>query len=110
MRVAVLLLIAALTAGAQYPDSAKYTRMDTMIVMRDGVRLHTTVYTPRGAAGPLPILFLRSPYGIQRYRPWVLDWAAKNDYIFAFEDLRGRFRSEGEFVMDRPPLVASSNA
>ena len=46
-RRSCLLLTAAATAGAQYPDSAKYTRMDTMIVMRDGVRLHTTVYTPR---------------------------------------------------------------
>jgi putative CocE/NonD family hydrolase len=104
VRVALAFLIATATAGAQYPDSAKYTRIDTMVTMRDGVRLHVFVYTPRNATGPLPILFCRTPYGIERYRPGISDLGAADDYSFAFEDLRGRSRSEGEFVMDRPPL------
>jgi len=105
VRSALLLLTAAAAAGAQFPDSANYTRVDTMIAMRDGVHLHALVYTPKAVPGPLPIMFCRTPYGIERYRPGISDWGAKDDYIFVFEDLRGRSRSEGAFVMDRPPLT-----
>ena len=46
--------------GAQPALSAS----DTMIAMRDGQRLYTQVYVPKAASGPLPILLLRTPYGI----------------------------------------------
>jgi len=41
-----------------------YERRDVMIAMRDGVKLHTIIYTPKSHTGPLPILFNRTPYGI----------------------------------------------
>ncbi len=73
--------------------------------MRDGVKLHTVVFTPKNAAAPLPILFERTPYGaldrekilLARYPELIAD-----GYIFAFQDIRGRFTSEGQFVMHRP--------
>ena len=65
------------TAGAQTPapapsaaalrtDSilATYDKTDVMVPMRDGVKLHTTLYVPRGRTDPLPIIFARTPYGI----------------------------------------------
>ena len=75
--------------------------------MRDGVRLHTLIFAPKDTAESLPILLSRTPYGIggssadginQRYRELVQD-----GYIFVRQDIRGRYASEGQFVMNRPP-------
>jgi len=88
--------------------SALFDKGEVMIPMRDGVKLHTEFYKPKNAAAPLPILFSRTPYGISspdkgisnmiyRYADLVPD-----GYIFAFQDIRGRYGSEGKFVMLRP--------
>lgn len=100
-------------AGAVRATPAPWTVTDAMIPMRDGVKLRTRIFVPNnatanataGAAGALPILFLRTPYGIDdsahaletRYRE-----LADDGYVFAFQDLRGKFGSEGEFAMLRP--------
>ena len=76
-----------------------------MIAMRDRVRLHVAIYTPIGASEPLPIMLLRTPYGINGYAAEFdsyLKELAADKYIFVFEDLRGRHQSEGQFVMLRP--------
>jgi putative CocE/NonD family hydrolase len=86
---------------------------DAMIPMRDGVKLHTRIFTRPGANGALPILFLRTPYGVDdsaqaletRYRE-----LAEDGYIFVFQDIRGKFGSEGQFVMMRPPRRAGEVA
>lgn len=78
-----------------------------MIPMRDGVKLETVSFTPRDAKGPLPILFMRTPYGapsdqrrLQReaYAPLLSE-----GYIVVVQSVRGRFGSEGTFVMSAPP-------
>jgi len=89
------------------------TKRDVMIPMRDGIRLHTEIYTPRprnsGSAELLPVLFVRTPYGtdddllgnsheLATYGDLLAD-----GYIFVIQDIRGRYDSEGEFVMLRPP-------
>jgi putative CocE/NonD family hydrolase len=74
-----------------------------MIPMRDGVRLNTMILRPRGMTAPLPIIMLRTPYGIAGgERSLRGNLLAREGYIFAFQDLRGRFASEGQFVMMRP--------
>jgi uncharacterized protein len=93
--------------GAQEPAGPPpgYTKQDTMIPMRDHVRLHIAIYTPTQASGALPIMFLRTPYGIDYYGAMFesyLKELANDQYIFVFEDLRGRHESEGQFVMLRP--------
>src|SRR5438132_769209 len=61
----VLLLLAAPAGAQQPPDPDKrFVKTEAMIRMRDGVRLHTAVYAPRGVKEPLPFLLLRTPYGI----------------------------------------------
>jgi uncharacterized protein len=83
-----------------------YAKQDSMIPMRDHVRLHIAIYTPTDASGPLPIMLLRTPYGIGGYAATFdnyLKELAADKYIFVFEDLRGRHESEGQFVMLRPP-------
>jgi len=69
------------------------------------VKLFTKIFTPRNQAGPLPIIFRRTPYGIDgaagsftRYYKAL----AEDGYIFVFQDIRGKFKSEGAFVMQRP--------
>jgi putative CocE/NonD family hydrolase len=75
-----------------------------MIPMRDGVKLHAVILKP-AIAGPLPFLIQRTPYGVDGNnrasffggRPEL----ARAGYIYVAQDIRGRFKSEGEFVMSR---------
>lgn len=77
-----------------------------MIPMRDGVRLETVIFTPRNAPGPLPMLLDREPYGIPKDEEFTRAPSAApllaDGYILVWQNLRGRFESEGTFVMDRP--------
>ncbi len=109
MRLLLFLVLPWLAAplAAQQPDSAPgFDLTEVMIPARDGVKLHTTIFVPRDARGPLPIIFTRTPYGIAHagsalggyYRAFAAD-----GYSFAFQDIRGRYTSEGQFVMLRPP-------
>jgi putative CocE/NonD family hydrolase len=93
--------------NAQEKQAGKFTRTAAMIPMRDGVKLYTTVYAPKGQQAPLPFVLLRTPYGIgdgepRSLREYLKD-LADDGYIFAFQDIRGRHKSEGQFVMSRPP-------
>jgi putative CocE/NonD family hydrolase len=105
-----LLLLAGLAAAQQ--ERADYSKIfdktDVMIAARDGVKLHTEIYSPKNAPEPLPIIFERTPYGLAddekgysrklgRYAEMIPD-----GYIFVFQDIRGRYGSQGKFVMQRP--------
>src|SRR5882724_10790856 len=93
------------------PSSAdRFEKLDVMIPMRDGVKLNTEIYIPKKMTVPLPILFTRTPYGLGHdadgFSPALktsYKELADDGYIFAFQDIRGRFKSEGQFVMQRPP-------
>jgi hypothetical protein len=83
-----------------------YQRTEAMIPMRDGVKLHVVILRPADIAAPLPFLIQRTPYGVDGtnrasfsgQRPEL----ARDGYIYVCEDIRGRFKSEGKFVMSRP--------
>ena len=113
-KLAAAILIAAAAVGAapgRAPRSAvptaEFTTIEAMVPMRDGVKLHTVVYSLRTAAGPLPFLFVRTPYGVSGQARGLtdgsLDELVAEGYIFVFQDIRGRYASEGTFVMQRPP-------
>jgi putative CocE/NonD family hydrolase len=113
---ALALLVPVAAAPAQTPaarTSDRYVRSNVMITMRDGLRLNTEIFAPRDQAGALPILLLRTPYGVDA-RSGSLNTSLKeladDTYIFAFQDLRGRYRSEGEFVMQRAARDAARRA
>ena len=78
-----------------------------MIPLRDGVKLYTTVYAPKEHKALLPFVLLRTPYGIESGGPQALKEYLKDladdGYIFVFQDIRGRHKSEGQFVMLRQP-------
>jgi putative CocE/NonD family hydrolase len=89
-----------------YAQSASaYERQEVMIPMRDGIRLHTVIFTPKQQNGALPFLLLRTPYGVSKNpgpdRTEYLKDLADDGYIFAFQDIRGRYGSEGTFEMQR---------
>ena len=95
----------AQTAQPQDPP-AGFDKIEQMVPMRDGVKLHTIIYAPKSHRESLPILFNRTPYGIDNiYRgfPGSLQELIEEGFIFAFQDIRGKFKSEGQFVMQRPP-------
>lgn len=98
-------VVAQGTVSAAAPD---YTFSQVLIPSRDGVKLNTVIFTPKNQAGPLPFLFIRTPYGapgpafpVARAYPEL----ASEQYIFVMQDIRGRYKSEGQFVMQRPPRI-----
>jgi putative CocE/NonD family hydrolase len=84
-----------------------FERREVLITMRDGVRLHTEINTPKDAREPLPILMVRTPYDAASMSADLAGGAFKeladDGYIFVFQDIRGRYQSGGRFVMMRPP-------
>jgi putative CocE/NonD family hydrolase len=83
-----------------------YQRSEVMIPMRDGVKLHAVILKPADIAAPLPFLIERTPYGAAVMTRAMLFASrpelARAGYIYVAEDIRGRYKSEGEFVMMRP--------
>ncbi len=108
----VLLSLTLCAISRESPSGAGYTVREEMVPMRDGVRLFTLITIPEDATGPLPVLLMRTPYNAER----LVDRKASglrealgtrfmgNDYIYVFQDIRGRFKSEGDYVMYRPPV------
>lgn len=88
---------------------AGYTKYEYRIPMRDGAKLFTAVYVPKDDSKPYPFLMCRTPYTVG---PYGIDLSkdnlgpsplfGKEGYIFVYQDVRGRWMSEGEFVNMRP--------
>ena len=125
LAVLALLLLALPFARAQQPAPdaaakeyvrAHYTKYEYRIPMRDGVHLFTAVYIPKASAfpddpGPYPFLMDRTPYSVAPYGedryPLHLgpsDEFEYSGYIFVYQDVRGRWMSEGTFVEMRPHI------
>ncbi len=88
---------------------ANYTKFEYRIPMRDGVKLFTIVYAPKDLSQQFPLLMVRTPYsigpyGVDNYRPTLgpSEAAEKEGFIFVYQDVRGRYLSEGAFI-DIPP-------
>jgi uncharacterized protein len=86
-------------------NRAHYTKYEYRVPMRDGVKLFTAVYAPKDHSRSYPVLMQRTPYSVGAYgsdnfRATLGPAAAfdKEQFIFVFQDVRGRYMSEGEFV------------
>ena len=95
--------------AAARPDlPSLFEKKEVMIAMRDGVKLHTEIYAPKNAKEALPIFLERTPYGISAddkgYSPKLYRYSHMfaDGYVLVFQDIRGRYGSEGQFVMTRP--------
>ena len=101
-------LVLIIPAGHSQPtqDDVPFERTEAMVEMRDGVKLFTLLFVPKNAKGPLPMILIRTPYGIDgraenNFKSYLKDMVDEG-YAFAFQDIRGRYKSEGKFVMTRP--------
>ncbi len=114
-----LTLFAAQVVDAQQnaaPLPPTFSFQEVMIPVRDGVHLQTAILRPTNQRGPLPILFTRTPYGVPdsavianlRNIPPSFKELAQDGYIFVFQNLRGRFKSEGNFRIFAPPRDLSN--
>lgn len=81
-----------------------YTKKEVTITMRDGIDLHTTIYTPRDTSRSYPILMKRTPYSCRPYgedqyaeRIGPNKYMMKEGYIMVYQDVRGRWMSEGTY-------------
>ncbi len=114
-----LVLFVAILPGTSYIHcqqltqlKQKYDKQEVYITMRDGVRLFTSVYTPKNDSLKHPILFSRTPYNIEPGGPDNFNYFVQlykrytdEEYIMVYQDVRGKYMSEGEFV-DIRPIVA----
>lgn len=119
--VAILVFLPTLVAAEETSSQdkrasyirANYSKFEYQIPMRDGTKLFTAVYTPnRPAEGPFPILLFRTPYsvgpyGADRYKTSLGPHAEfeKEGFIFVFQDVRGKYMSEGDYLNMRPHLA-----
>jgi hypothetical protein len=118
--VAGVMLIASafvtrMPAQTPYDVKAHYVKREVYIPMRDGVKLFTIVYSPKDTTARYPILMTRTAYGIGPYGAdhyhTVLgpnNDFAKEGYIFVYQDTRGKFKSEGEFIHHVPYVKDST--
>ena len=111
-RILYIFAAVALVAAALFfaPLEFKYEKIETTITMRDSVRLHTTIYKPRLGKNH-PILVQRTPYSCAPYgkefnkqlsNNYLMQSFVRRGYILVFQDVRGRFMSEGEYENIRP--------
>jgi uncharacterized protein len=110
--VAVLLPQAALGQGNAFVIKDHYTKQEHLIAMRDGVKLFTIVYIPKDTSKSYPILLERTPYSAGPYGPDQFKRSigpsalfAREGYIVAYQDVRGKHMSEGTFDEMRPVLT-----
>ncbi|NIB38458.1 CocE/NonD family hydrolase [Pseudomaricurvus alkylphenolicus] len=100
------MLASAGEEGSEDSAGVSYQKREYMIPMRDGTKLFTAVYSPRDISQEYPILLYRTPYSIRYYGNSHIPMDSmgpskefsREGYIFVYQDIRGTFRSEGEFV------------
>lgn len=97
--------------------ASHYFKCEYNIPMRDGVKLFTSVYIPRDTTQDYPILFARTPYrvapyGKENYKDMLgPSWLFTTEgYIFVYQDVRGKFMSEGEYANVRPTIADKKNS
>ena len=119
----LILFLATLGAiNSQVIDSAwlsnNYTKTETYIKMRDGIKLYTCIYAPKNNSEKHPFLMMRTPYSCSPYgkdlfstRLYKTHWVnyIKKNYIIVMQDVRGKYMSEGQFVDVRPFIENKKN-
>jgi len=108
---AISSMVSAQEKPAEDYVQAHYTKYEYCIPMRDGKKLFTSVYVPKDFSQPYPILMDRTPYSVAPYGEdeyktalGPSDEFEKAGYIFVYQDVRGRYMSEGDFVEMRPHI------
>ena len=94
-----------------------YTKREVQIPMRDGVKLFAEIYEPKDNSQKYPIMMNRTPYSVGPYGEGKFKGSlgpdyqfAREGYIFVYEDVRGRYMSEGQFLDERPQVAHNKPA
>jgi len=94
----------------------KYDKQEVYITMRDGIKLFTSIYTPKNNSSTHPILLNRTPYDIEpggkesyNFFMQLYSRYTDDDYIMVYQDVRGKYMSEGEFE-DIRPIIAEKKS
>jgi putative CocE/NonD family hydrolase len=104
----VLIASSILQSQSEYDSKAHYDKTEFMLAMRDGVKLYTQVYTPKDKTQNYPIILFRTPYSVRYYEPehfrrvFFNELYTREGFIFVYQDVRGKFRSEGDFIVMKP--------
>jgi len=115
--LAIVLVMSTVTTAEEQPlrptfDHDNFVIRDAMVPMRDGVKLYTLIISPKKNDGDFPIILKRTPYNasgdLNSHESSRMDVAIGaqflgDDYIYVVQDIRGRFKSEGEYFMYRVP-------
>ena len=112
--ITIFFSVLSFFAQAQPGDIALYKKTSAMIAMRDGVKLYTVILTPVDAKKAFPILIQRTPYGASisisddtTFKTALLGSAmAEAGYIFVYQDIRGKYKSEGKMQIHQPLVHA----
>ena len=97
----------------QTDSKCLYKKTSVMIPMRDGIKLYTSIFSPVNPSKPVPILITRTPYGASfpvpddsvvnlTARNFNYYYLAKDGYIFVYQDIRGKYKSEGTMQIHQP--------
>ncbi|UTA66790.1 CocE/NonD family hydrolase [Emticicia sp. 21SJ11W-3] len=111
--ILVLMFFCTVAVSAQTPDPSyvqnNYLKREVYITMRDGVRLFTSIYLPKDSTKKYPVMMQRTPYSVAPYGEGKLKTQVgpsaelmQDGFIFVYQDVRGRWMSEGEFIEMRP--------
>lgn len=104
--LALMPFLAAAPVTAQ--TITAYNKQEIMIPMRDGVRLYTVIFTPKEKTAPLPFLITRTPYSasvgdsFDMLKSRSMGELAREGYIFVYQDIRGKYKSEGKMQIHQP--------
>jgi len=113
----LFLTIFSLSVFAQNQDSIymreHYDKFEYNITMRDGIKLYTLVYIPKDKSKKYGILLNRTPYNASSYENFKTGehpskYLVQAGYIFAFQDVRGRYMSEGQFTTMTPDITGNN--
>ena len=92
------------TLTPDYDVAANYTKKEVTIAMRDGIKLHTSIYSPKDTSKEYPILIKRTPYSCRPYGETEFPskigpnaYMMEEGYIMVYQDVRGRWMSEGSY-------------
>lgn len=96
--------------------TANYKKQEFSIPMRDGIKLFTVVYSPKDELNDYPIMMIRTPYSVAPYGTEKLRVPigpnmafAKEGFVFVYQDVRGKYKSEGVFAANRPYTAFKNN-
>ena len=104
---------------AQTDSIGWYKKASAMIPMRDGIKLHTVIFSPVGAMHDLPVLLQRTPYGASgtadpddttiSVQAFGTNYGVmlKEGYFLVFQDIRGKYKSEGKMEIHQPLIHAT---